>query len=104
RRALPPHVALLAAVFRRLVSRPAQPAVADRALAGGRGGRLSGGALMARVVPFVQASPDPPRAWSGDWLMRSVLTHRLPGDVLRAIEPQLAEMEALAAGPLARRQ
>lgn len=59
---------------------------------------------MARVVPFVQASPDPPRAWSGDWLMRSVLTHRLPGDVLRAIEPQLAEMEALAAGPLARRQ
>ncbi len=59
---------------------------------------------MAHVVPFVQPPPAPPRAWSDDWLLRSVLAHRLPADALRAIEPQLAEMEALAAGPLARRQ
>lgn len=56
---------------------------------------------MAGGIPFVQAPPVPPRAWSGDWLLRSVLRHRLPGEVLQAIEPELREMETLATGPLA---
>lgn len=59
---------------------------------------------MTRTAPFVQSPPAPPRAWSGDWLLRSVLAQRLPADVLREIEPELLDMEALAAGPLARLQ
>ncbi|MBV6418571.1 MAG: putative acyl-CoA dehydrogenase AidB [Steroidobacteraceae bacterium] len=59
---------------------------------------------MARVAPFVQTPPAPPRAWTGDWLLRGVLAHRLPEDALRSIEPELADMEALAAGRLAQLQ
>jgi len=59
---------------------------------------------MAGAAPFVQSAPAAPRAWSDDWLLRSVLRHRLPPEVLRAIGPALLEMEALAAGPLAQLQ
>jgi alkylation response protein AidB-like acyl-CoA dehydrogenase len=59
---------------------------------------------MAGASPFVQASPARPRAWSDDWLLRSVLRARLPPEVLRAIEPGLLEMESLATGLLARMQ
>ncbi|HNS27341.1 MAG TPA: acyl-CoA dehydrogenase family protein, partial [Steroidobacteraceae bacterium] len=59
---------------------------------------------MAVAAPFVQTAPATPRAWSDDWLLRSVLRHRLPPEVLLAISPALLEMEALAAGPLAQLQ
>lgn len=53
---------------------------------------------------FVQEPPAPPRAWTEDWLLRGVIAQRLPPDVLRQIEPELADMEALAAGQLAHLQ
>lgn len=56
---------------------------------------------MATAAPFVQAPPAPPRAWSEDWLLRSVLGARLPADVFQAIEPGLLDLEALATGTLA---
>lgn len=55
-------------------------------------------------APFVQNPPAPPRAWSDDWLLRSVIAQRLPPDVLREIEAEILDMEALAAGPLTRLQ
>lgn len=59
---------------------------------------------MARASPFVQAAPAAPLAWSDDWLLRGVLAQRMPAGLLREIEPELLEMEALAAGPLTRMQ
>ncbi|MGE0582754.1 MAG: acyl-CoA dehydrogenase family protein [Steroidobacteraceae bacterium] len=59
---------------------------------------------MPGAATFVQTPPASPRAWSEDWLLRSVLRHRLAGGVLDAIEPGLVEMESIAAGPLARMQ
>lgn len=59
---------------------------------------------MADAAPFVQSAPASPHAWSGDWLLRSVLRHRLPDEVLQDIEPALLAMETLAAGPLAQLQ
>ncbi len=56
------------------------------------------------LSPFVQEPPAPPRAWTDDWLLRGVMAQRLPSDVLRQVEPELAAMEALAAGRLARLQ
>ncbi len=58
---------------------------------------------MGAVASFLQSPPAAPRAWSGDWLLRSVLAQRLPDGMLRAIEPELRDMEALATevlGPL----
>ena len=59
---------------------------------------------MGSTAPFVQSPPASSRAWSHDWLLRSVLRHRLPMDVLNDIEPELIAMEALAIGPLAQVQ
>jgi alkylation response protein AidB-like acyl-CoA dehydrogenase len=59
---------------------------------------------MGSTAPFVQSPPASSRAWSDDWLLRSVLRHRLPKDVLNDIEPELIAMEALAIGPLAQLQ
>jgi len=59
---------------------------------------------MAGAAPFVQSAPAAPRAWSDDWLLRSVLRQRLPAEVLQAIVPELLDMEALATGPLAQLQ
>ncbi len=59
---------------------------------------------MAGTAPFIQSPPTPPYAWSDDWLLRSVLRHRLPAGVLNDIEPELIAMEALVTGPLAQLQ
>ena len=59
---------------------------------------------MAITAPFVQSPPASSRAWSDDWLLRSVMRHRLPKDVLNDIEPELIAMETLAMGPLAQLQ
>ena len=59
---------------------------------------------MGSTAPFVQSPPASSRAWSDDWLLRSVLRHRLPKDVLNDIEPELIAMEALAIGPRAQLQ
>jgi alkylated DNA repair dioxygenase AlkB len=52
---------------------------------------------MGSTAPFVQSPPASSRAWSDDWLLRSVLRHRLPKDVLNDIEPELIAMEARVA-------
>ena len=51
-------------------------------------------------APFVQEAPRPRNAYTQDWLLRSYLHRKLPADVLTAVEPQLRELAALAAGPL----
>ncbi len=52
------------------------------------------------VQPFVQAEPRPWQGLRDDWLVRSFVRHRLPPDVQKAIEPELAGLAGLAAGPL----
>ncbi|MBL8199340.1 MAG: acyl-CoA dehydrogenase family protein [Chromatiales bacterium] len=50
--------------------------------------------------PFVQAGPRPWNGLRDDWLVRSFLGQRLPAEVRSAIEPELGDLAALAAGPL----
>ena len=50
--------------------------------------------------PFVQAEPRPWHGLRDDWLVRSFVRHRLPPVIGRAIEPELADLAALAAGAL----
>ncbi len=52
------------------------------------------------VEPFVQAEPRPRHGLRDDWLVRSFVRHRLPPEVGTAIEPELADLATLAAGPL----
>lgn len=54
--------------------------------------------------PFVQPAPRPWDAYRDDWLLRSYLKSRLPPEMLRTIEPEIAEMSALSAGRLWDRQ
>lgn len=49
---------------------------------------------------FVQPEPRPRHGFRDDWLVRSVVRFRLPPEVARAIEPELEELGARAAGPL----
>jgi alkylation response protein AidB-like acyl-CoA dehydrogenase len=49
---------------------------------------------------FVQAEPRPWHGFRDDWLVRSFVRHRLPPAVAEAVEPELADLAALAAGPL----
>ena len=49
---------------------------------------------------FVQAEPRPWHGLRDDWLVRSFVGHRLPPEVTKAIEPELADLASLAAGPL----
>jgi acyl-CoA dehydrogenase len=51
-------------------------------------------------TPFVQQEPRPRNALSEDWLLETYLRRRLPLDVLRDIQPQLAELAALSCGSL----
>ncbi len=55
-------------------------------------------------APFVQPAPRPRDGYREDWLVRSYLARVLPPDVRRDIEPEVAEMGALAAGELWERQ
>ena len=57
------------------------------------------GAPAVTIPHFVQSAPQPRNGLRDDWLVRSFVRHRLPPDV-REIEPELAELGALAAGPL----
>ena len=50
--------------------------------------------------PFVQPAPRPRDGYRDDWLFRSYLGRKLPASVLRDVEPQVAELSALAAGRL----
>jgi alkylation response protein AidB-like acyl-CoA dehydrogenase len=51
-------------------------------------------------VTFFQEPPALANQYETDRVLRSYLARALPPEVLRAIEPSLAEMGALAAGPL----
>jgi alkylation response protein AidB-like acyl-CoA dehydrogenase len=51
-------------------------------------------------APFVQPAPRPRNAWTQDWLLRSWLHRKLPREMLREVEPQIAELAELAAGTL----
>ncbi|HKZ74980.1 MAG TPA: acyl-CoA dehydrogenase family protein, partial [Steroidobacteraceae bacterium] len=55
---------------------------------------------MSAPAPFVQPPPRPRDAWAGDWLLHSFLTRRLPPEVLREIEADVAGLAALACGQL----
>jgi acyl-CoA dehydrogenase len=51
------------------------------------------------VPGFIQPAPQPRHGLRDDWLVRSFVRYRLPPEV-RAIEPELDELGALAAGTL----
>ena len=55
-------------------------------------------------APFVQPAPRPRDGYREDWLVRSYLARVLPPDAHRDIEPEVADMGALAAGELWERQ
>ena len=86
RRALPPHVGVLAAQLRGIVSRPAQPAVADGAVTKRSAGGTARGALMGA---FIQSPPRLGNQYDDDALLRSLLRRLCRPDVLAAIEPEL---------------
>ena len=51
-------------------------------------------------MPFQQTPPTPGNQYEADRVLRSYLARVLPAEVLREIEPQLAELGALAGGEL----
>lgn len=59
---------------------------------------------MPRVIPFNQPPPSLGNQYDDDRPLRRHLARVLPPDVLRAIEPELREMGALAGGELFRMQ
>lgn len=55
-------------------------------------------------MSFVQAPPELPNQYRADAALRSLLARVLPADVRRAVEPELDDLGALAAGELYRLQ
>ncbi|MGE5716400.1 MAG: acyl-CoA dehydrogenase family protein [Acidobacteriota bacterium] len=51
-------------------------------------------------MPFFQDPPRLENQYDDDRVLRSFLARKLPGETLRAVEPSLRQMGALAAGPL----
>jgi alkylation response protein AidB-like acyl-CoA dehydrogenase len=51
-------------------------------------------------MPFFQDPPRLTNQYDDDRVLKSFLARKLPGETLRAVEPSLREMGALAAGPL----
>ena len=51
--------------------------------------------------PFIQPAPALDNLYSSDRLLTGFLQRTLPPDLLAAIEPELVELGALAAGPVA---
>jgi len=59
---------------------------------------------MTRPAAFVQPAPELDNLYRSDRLLVSLLRRKLPPDVCARIEPELVELGALAAGPLAEQQ